>query len=76
MKVSTDRGFKAWAIFWRWKDTGLVVPTYKEIDGVFPWFKTKMAAMDFVRKQKLKGRSTVVEWLVKPVTLTMSFEPE
>jgi hypothetical protein len=74
--AGNDREFKAWAIFWRWKDTGLVVPTYKEIDGGFPWFKTKRAAMDFVRKQKPKGRSTVVEWLVKPVTLAMSVKPE
>jgi hypothetical protein len=71
---TNDRKFKAWAIFWRWKDTGLVVPTYAKIDGSFPWFATKRTALQFVQARKPKGRSTVVEWMVKPVTLTMSVD--
>ena len=73
---TNDRKFKAWAIFWRWKDTGVVMPTYKDIDGSFPWFATKRAALAFVRKHKPKGKSDILDWLVKPVTLTMSFEAE
>lgn len=74
--MATRGGFKAWVIFWRWKDTGVELPAFKQIGDGFPWFRTKRAAIEFVRARKPKGKSDMIDWIVKPVTLTMSFESE
>ncbi len=73
MKVSTDRVFKAWAIFWRWKGETKIIPVYKTVNGDFPWFRTKKEAQAFMRTQKPKTSRSKVEWVVSDITLVMSF---
>jgi len=74
---TADRTFKAWSIFWKWTDTGLVTPVFKEIGNGFPWFRSKRAAEEFMReiKRHRKGEhSKLIEWQVRPIVLTMQYE--
>ena len=74
---STDhlsRKFSAWAIFMTWTDTGEEMPAFKEIQGGFPWFKTKREATDYI--QQIRNRpnlkcSPIIKWSVRRVTLRM-----
>lgn len=75
--TAESRTFKAWSIFWKWTDTGLITPVFKEIGGSFPWFRSKRAAEQFMRevKRHRKGEhSKLIEWHVRPIVLTMEYD--
>ena len=72
-KVSNDRVFTAYAIFWRWKGDTKIIPVYKTVNGGFPWFRTKKEAKAFMRTVKPQTPRPQVEWVISDITLVMSF---
>lgn len=67
----TERTFTAWTIFA--EIDGKPVPLYKQIDGGFPWFRTRKEAEEF-RKERLPASNRWVVAKVKKVTLTMEWQ--
>lgn len=66
------RTFPAWAIF-ATLSNGEEVPLYKQINGGFPWFRTRKEAEEF-RKERLPASNRWVVAKVKKVTLTMEWQ--
>lgn len=67
----TERTFPAWAIFA--EIDGREVPLYKQIDGGFPWFRTRKEAEAFC-KERLPASNRFVKASVRKITLTMEWQ--
>ena len=75
--MTDSRTYTAWSIFWTWTRTGETMPTYKQIDGGLPWFRTKKQATEFLQSlNPSRKRNAPIKWSVRKVTLTMSWEDQ